>query len=271
MGFLEPLLPHVRLNRPPSRALCRQNWSVLQPFELDLMKLLANLDHLYDECKSNQWLRYFAVFCRVALALGFIPSGIVKVMGERFTGLPPNHPLGHYFDALHLTGFYYTFIGVSQLTAALLLLIPRTALLGALLYLPIIFNICVLTYATRFEGTRIATLMLLANLYLLWWDYARLKYVLPLASSSDVGTTPNQKMSGKFPWVFFGCAVAVVVSVIVINNFVYDIRPGNSQLECTNGCANNDRPEACECFCSCIYNEGNSLDKCLEEYGKRKE
>ena len=219
------------------------------------MKLLANLDHLYDECKGNQWLRYFAVFCRVALALGFIPSGIVKVMGERFTALPSNHP----------------FIGVSQLTAALLLLIPRTTLLGALLYLPIIFNICVLTYATRFEGTRIATLMLLANLYLLWWDYTRLKYVLPLASSSDVGTTPNQKMSGKFPLVFFGCAVAVVVSVIVINNFVYDIRPVNSQLECTNGCANNARPEACERFCSCIYNEGNPLGKCLEEYGRRKE
>jgi uncharacterized membrane protein YphA (DoxX/SURF4 family) len=235
------------------------------------MKLHSSLDHLCDEYKRNKWLRYFAVFCRVALALGFIPSGIVKVMGGRFTALPSNHPLGHYFDALHLTGFYYTFIGVSQLTAALLLLIPRTALLGAILYLPIIFNICVLTYATRFEGTRIATLMLLANLYLLCWDYARLKYVLPLASSSDVGRTPNQEMSGKFPWVFFGCAVAVVVLVIVINNFVFDIRPGNSQLECTNGCANNARPEACERFCACIYDEGNGLDNCLEEYRKRKE
>src|SRR5215510_5241268 len=235
------------------------------------MNLLAKLDHLYQESKKNQWLRYFAVFCRVTLALGFIPSGIVKVMGERFTALPSNHPLGHYFDALHLTGFYYTFIGVSQLTAALLLLIPRTTLLGAIIYFPIILNICVLTYATRFEGTRIATLMLLANVFLLCWDYARLKYVLPLASSSDVGKTPNQKMSGRFPLIFFGCAVAAVVLVIVINNFVYDSRPGNSQLECTNGCANNASPEACGRFCNCIYNEGNPLDKCLEEYGKRKE
>jgi uncharacterized membrane protein YphA (DoxX/SURF4 family) len=231
------------------------------------MNLLAQLDDLYHESKRNRWLRYFAVFCRVALALGFVPSGIVKVMGERFTALPSNHPLGHYFDALQLTGFYYTFIGVSQLAAALLLLIPRTTLLGAILYLPIILNICVLTYATRFEGTRIATLMLLANLYLLWWDYARLKYVLSLESSSDVDNTLNQKTSGKFPLVFFGCVVAAVVSVIVINQFVYDIRPGNSQLECTNGCANN----ACERFCKCIYNEGNPLDRCLEDYRKRKE
>lgn len=235
------------------------------------MKLLANLDHLYDECKRNQWLRYFAVFCRVALALGFIPSGIVKVMGERFTALPSNHPLGHFFDALYLTGFYYTFIGVSQLTAALLLLIPRTALLGAIIYFPIILNICVLTYATRFEGTRIATLMLLANVFLLCWDYARLKYVLPLASSSNVGNTLKPNTSRKVPFVFFACVVAAVVSVIVINIFVYDIRPGNSELECTNGCAGNTRPEACRQFCNCIYNEGNPLQKCLEEYRKRKE
>src|SRR5580765_6989737 len=141
------------------------------------MRLLAELERLYGESKRNRWLRYFAIFCRVALALGFIPSGIVKVTGERFTALPSNHPLGHYFDALHLTGFYYTFLGVGQLVTALLLLIPRTALLGAMLYFPMILNICVLTYAVRFEGTRIATLMLLANLFLLVWDYQRLKYI----------------------------------------------------------------------------------------------
>src|ERR1043165_9687561 len=126
------------------------------------MSLFADFERVYGELRRNKWLRYFAIFCRIALALGFLPSGIVKVMGERFTALPPNHPLGHYFDALHGTGFYYKFIGVGQLTAALLLLIPRAALLGAILYLPIILNICVLTYATRFEGTRITTLMLLA-------------------------------------------------------------------------------------------------------------
>jgi hypothetical protein len=43
-------------------------------------------EDLYNESKRNKWLRYFSVFCRIALALGFIPSGIVKVMGERFTG-----------------------------------------------------------------------------------------------------------------------------------------------------------------------------------------
>ena len=98
-----------------------------------------------------------------------------------------------------------------------------------------------------------------------------MKYVLPFSSSSAVGATPNQTVSRKFPWVFFGGVVAVVAAVIVINAFMYDIRPGNSQLECTNGCRSNARPEACARFCNCIYNEGKTLDNCLEEYEKKKE
>ena len=163
--------------------------------------LLTEFELRYAELRRNQWLRYFAVFCRIALALGFIPSGFVKVTGERFTGLPSNHPLGHYFDALLVTGFCYTFIGVGQLIAALLLLIPRTALLGAIFYFPIILNICVLTYATRFEGTRIATLMLLANLFLLAWDYPRLKSILPLSRREDTHVAETD----KFPALFFAC------------------------------------------------------------------
>jgi len=232
------------------------------------MTLLADLERQSAELKRNKWLRYFAIFCRIALALGFIPSGVVKVMGERFTGLPSNHPLGHYFDALHLTGFYYTFIGVGQLIAALLLLIPRTALLGAIVYFPIILNICVLTYAVRFEGTRIATLMLLANLFLLAWDYQRLKYIF---SFSRPDGDHHVVETSTFPFVFFAGVFAAAVSVIVINQFLYDIRPGNSQIECTNGCKSNSSQNACLHFCDCIYEQGNPLNACLNEYQRAKD
>ena len=45
---------------------------------------------------------------------------------------------------------------------------------------PIILNIGVMTYATQFEGTRIVTFMILASLFLLRWNYDRLKPILPL-------------------------------------------------------------------------------------------
>ena len=235
------------------------------------MNIVKKLEALYDEAKGNRWLRYFTVFCRVALALGFIPSGFVKVMGERFTALPSNHPLGQYFDALYLTGYYYTSIGVAQLTAALLLLIPRTALLGAMIYFPIILNICILTYSTRFAGTRIVTIMLLACVYLLCWNYDRLKYILPFRQSSqDSDSAKKQTLSNKFPALFFGCVFAAVASVIFITKFIFDIRPGNSMVECTNGCAGHDNRKACSAFCDCIYNKGQSLEQCLEEYQKLK-
>jgi len=71
---------------------------------------MNKLEGLYYEAKADEWFKRFAIFCRIALAASFIPAGYVKIMGERFAaGLPSNNTLGHYFDALHLTGYYYTF------------------------------------------------------------------------------------------------------------------------------------------------------------------
>ena len=233
---------------------------------------MTKLEQFYYEAKGNKWFRYFTVLCRVALALGFIPSGIVKIMGERFTALPANHPLGHYFDALFQTGYYYIFIGVGQLIIALLLLIPRTALLGAIMYFPTILNICILAYATRFEGTRITTLMLLANIYLLCWDYDRIRHILPFKrSNTEIYPAKKKEVSSKFPFVFFGSVLVTAALVIVINIFIFEIRPGNSLIECTNGCAGSKYPKASCGFCDCIYNQGKSLDTCLKEYRHEKQ
>lgn len=231
------------------------------------------LEQYYYEAKENKWYGYFAVFCRLTLAVAWVISGFVKIKGERFAaGLSHNHPLGQYFDALLNTGYYYTFIGIGQVIVALLLLIPRTALLGAISSFPIILNICVLTYAVRFEGTRAATFMLLANLFLLCWDYNRLKSILPFKQDQlDAYFTKEKPMKSKFPFLFFGGVVATLATVVFLNNVIYDIRPGNEPAECWNGCPDNSNPKACEAFCDCIHNKGKPLGKCLEEYEKVKE
>ncbi|MVM30776.1 DoxX family protein [Spirosoma sp. HMF4905] len=223
------------------------------------------LESYYYEAKGNKWYHYFAVFCRLALAVAWVISGYVKISGERFAaGLSHNHPLGQYFDALLNTGYYYTFIGIGQVIVAILLLIPRTALIGAISSFPIILNICVLTYSVRFEGTRAATFMLLANLFLLCWDYDRLKSILPFQAN----VMKENPLKSKFPFLFFGGVVATLAAVIVLNNIMYDIRPGNSPAECWNGCPGNSDPKACEEFCDCIHNKGKPLGKCLEAYDK---
>ncbi len=232
---------------------------------------MNRIEELYYEAKADKWFKRFAIFCRIALAASFIPSGYVKIMGERFTGLSSNNPLGHYFDALHLTGYYYTFIGLAQIVTAILLLIPRTSLLGALMYFPIILNIGVLTYATRFEGTRIVTLLVLASLFLLCWNYDRLKPILSLKSPIQDLPKIAKPIGSKLRFWFFSGSFAAVAFVIFINGYLYELRPGNSIAECRSQCVSSKNPKACEIFCDCIYNQGRPLDSCLATFDKAKD
>ena len=125
-------------------------------------------------------LRLGASLTRVLLALAFTPSGFVKLVGHRFTTLPATTPVGFFFEGFFSATAYYQFVGAMQLLAAALLLFPATAPLGALVYLPIVVNIVVITAAVDFRGTIVvAVLMLLANLFLLFWDYDRWRALLP--------------------------------------------------------------------------------------------
>ena len=269
------------------------------------MSISSTFERLHSRARGNRWLWLFSIFCRLALAAGFFPAGMVKITGERFaSGLSVNHPMGHYLEALHHTGYYYTLIGVAQVAAAIMLLIPRTVTLGAFLYFPIILNICVLTYAVRFDGSLFtAPLMVLANLYILGWNYEKWKYILPFnrpANGDDVikrksleSHVQAQASAGrravfsahgirllyarfriffrrllddKFPALFFaGVFAAIVVCVVGIPSF-YHIKPRNTLAQCVKQFRNTDRTKAGENFCDCIHKNGEPLDKCMNEF-----
>jgi hypothetical protein len=233
---------------------------------------MNRIEEIYYEAKSDEWFKRFAIFCRIALATSFIPTGYVKIMGERFAaGLSSNNPLGHYFDALYLTGYYYTFIGIVQIITAILLLIPRTSLLGAMMYFPIIVNICVLTYATRFDGTRLVTMAVLASLFLLIWHYDRLKHILPFTQTQTEPHVLKKPLGKRLRIIFFGGSIAVLAFIIFGTFYLYEIVPGNSEAECRNQCASSKNPAACEIFCDCIYSQGKPLDSCLAAFNKAKD
>lgn len=230
----------------------------------------ATLDRLHYRARQHRWLHFFAVFNRVMLAAGFFPSGLVKVLGQRFTDLAVNHPLGHYLDALYRTGVYYTFVGVMQMTAAVLLLIPRTALLGALLYLPIITNILVLSLSVRFQGSLLtAPLMLLANLYLLCWDYHRLRLIFPWhTAAATASLPPRAERHYRLPWrgglAALG-AVAAVFCGVAFTRFNV-LMPRNRLPDCQSQCARYADPAACMSFCDCVHTAGRPLGECLVEF-----
>jgi uncharacterized membrane protein YphA (DoxX/SURF4 family) len=139
---------------------------------------MSFLERYHHKIYGKKIFVLFTWSTRILLFLGFLPSGLKKLLGEKFTILGLDSPVGFFFEALYRTGFYWNFLGLIQLVAGVLLLIPRTSFFGALLYFPIIINIFILVVSMHFTGTPyVVGLMLLANLYLLFWDYKKLKAV----------------------------------------------------------------------------------------------
>lgn len=184
------------------------------------MAIEKTIDEIHGSVIDRQWLQLFTAFTRVLLAVGFIPPSIPKILHKPFTVLPDSHPVGHYFNALYQTGFYYEFIGWGQLIAAVLLLIPRTSHIGALMFLPIITNIAVLTSSVGFQGTWLITLLMaVAAFYLTAWEYDRLKPLI-------FGNRRSKPDRTRMQWIaipgFFaagGIGMGIIWKLIGLGNF----------------------------------------------------
>ncbi len=145
------------------------------------MDIEAELDRLHSRARGIPLLLRFAELNRVLLSVGFFAPGLSKLLGLRFTRLPIEDPVGFFFEALYRAGLYWRFLGAMQVLAAVLVLIPVTAHLGALLFLAILTNITLITLSLPFDGTPVvALMMLLASVYLVCWDYPRWKTLMPL-------------------------------------------------------------------------------------------
>lgn len=239
------------------------------------MSSLSKFESFFISIKQNRWVLWFSYFNRIALAAGFIPAGLVKIFDERFaSGLSIIHPMGTYLNAFWHTGYYYTFVGLAQLLAAILLLIPRTVTLGALIYFPIILNIFILSYAVRFDGSLLTSpLMTLSCFFLLCWNYDRLKFILPLKKPHPIYLPKPIKYSNKFPIKFFFISTAaflvVVVGVFSMNSYL--IMPRNTISYCNEQFDGTERTKAGADFCDCVHVAGNPLDSCLEKYEMAKD
>jgi uncharacterized membrane protein YphA (DoxX/SURF4 family) len=163
----------------------------------------ASLHRIHRALHANPWLVRFTAVTRLSIALGFIPSGLKKVLGERFTSLPVSDPIGFFFESFYRNQLWYRSVGMLQVVAAVLLIFPRTAHIGALVFVPIIVNIWLITVGAHFSGTWVLTsLMLLANLWLLAWEYDRLEVLLRVRSARE----PH----GREPTLAWAAALAIL-------------------------------------------------------------
>lgn len=133
---------------------------------------------LWMPVRQNKKLSTVVLLLRYLLGYAFIPSGIKKILGERFTSIGIDNPVGFFFEGLYRSGYYWNFLGWGQLLAAFLLMTQRFSTLGNLLFFFIVTNICAITVFMHFQGTWLITsLMLFASFCLLLWDFHKLQFI----------------------------------------------------------------------------------------------
>ncbi len=158
---------------------------------------------------------------RYLLAFAFIPSGMKKILGQRFTSISTDNPIGYFFEALFRTGMYWNFLGWGQLIAAVLMMTQLFATLGNLVFFFIITNIFFITVSMHFTGTwLIALLMLFASTCLLLWDLNRLQYIISqkgfLNTNQDVIFPNASKL-----WQISGLLLFILsVSYTLVDNMI---------------------------------------------------
>lgn len=170
----------------------------------------------YYSIRSNYRLAIFVWLTRFLLAFAFIPSGMKKVLGQRFTNIGIEHPIGFFFEALYRSGMYWNFIGWGQIFAALLLMTQRFSTLGNIIYFFIISNICFITLSMHFTGTWVITsLMLFASTCLLLWDANKLQYIFSnkefLINRNDVYLPEASSSWQKSGFLLFTWSLAYVI------------------------------------------------------------
>jgi uncharacterized membrane protein YphA (DoxX/SURF4 family) len=169
--------------------------------------------------KTLKHFQIFTIFVRYLLGAAFVWASILKIRGVRFTPQSgENMPVGslpHLLESMYRSGYYWYFIGWAQLAAGFLMMSQVFSTLGAIVYFPIMLNILLITTAFQSpEVLTITSLMLLANIYLLLWDWNRLKFIV--LNKPGEYADPVTRFSKQRIWTYAGILLCIAIAIFRI-------------------------------------------------------
>ncbi|MBK8748417.1 MAG: DoxX family protein [Saprospiraceae bacterium] len=182
---------------------------------------ITKINSTYSRIRSKRWLNTIVILSRYLIAFAFIPSGLKKIMGLRFTQIGIDNPIGFFFEGLFQSGIYWNFIGWAQVVAAFLLMTQRFATLGTLFFFFIISNIWVITISLHFTGTWIITsLLLFAIIMMLLWDFNKLKFIFYPDNYSVVVKDSNYPTHNRI-WIIAGF---ILFGLSLVGSFLLEMQ-----------------------------------------------
>jgi len=158
--------------------------------------------------KRLVFFKLAVIYLRYLIGFAFMFASLVKIQGDRFTIISVDQPVGYFFEAMYQTGLYWNFLGWGQFIAGTLLMTQRFATIGVMIFLPIMLNVFIITHAIDFgPGTPIiTTLMLLATIFLLLWDYKKWIFLFQPDHliKVDLTQTPKDHFMTDPIWAYTG-------------------------------------------------------------------
>lgn len=164
------------------------------------------------------------IYTRYLLGGSLVFASLIKIKGRRFTTLSGvDEPMGtvfHFFETMYQTGLYWQFIGMAQLLAGMLLLTQRWSKLGAVLAMPVMVNIFIITVSIPgFNYTPVVTgFMLLANTVLIIWHWDELKILFNLQPVLN----NEKRLEHDNIWGFTGLALFLFTFLYRLKVDTYD-------------------------------------------------
>jgi hypothetical protein len=171
--------------------------------------------------KQKTFPQLFVIYLRYLIGFSFIFASLVKIQGLRFTtdsgAANPINSAWHFFETLYESGIYWRFLGIAQFITGCLLITQRFAKLGAILFLPIIANIFVITISYDFNGTPIITgLMLISTLFLIFWDWDSLKVLVNKTPTNSF----RKRLENDNLWVYMG--ISFIIITVITKLYLYN-------------------------------------------------
>lgn len=175
---------------------------------------------LIDTLKQFLLVKLFVIYLRYLTGFAFVFASIVKIKGERFTSIPTTEPVGYFFEAMYQSGFYWNFLGWAQFISGSLLMSQRLSTIGALMFFPVILNVCMITNSVNFgTGTPIiTTLMLLGTIFLILWDYKKWIHLFQQDHTIklDLTNQPEDKLMTDPIWTVTGITFVLLTVALQI-------------------------------------------------------
>jgi hypothetical protein len=172
--------------------------------------------------RQKKWANIFIIYLRYLIGGAFVFSSVPKITGQRFTTdnceAAPIDTWMHFFETLYRSGIYWEFLGWGQLLAGLILMTQLYSTLGAIIFLPIILNVFIITISYQMTGTIvIAGLMFLANICLILWDHHKFSILLFPERKTEIKIASHyDDFYNNVFWIGLGLLLFVTTVLYVI-------------------------------------------------------